>query len=393
MSETILSVKIREAATRQQPKPHIAYEVEIRAAVRTWVVWKRFSEFEDLNKKFLRLFPNHPPPVDLPVKHFFQSTLGNPVLVEERKRGLEEYLQAIQTDPDDRWRETDEWKEFLAIPSGRPLDASTMYTSESWLDEYNQVQAIARDIRSLLNRRETHIARNEVQASHNCSVQAKKSLSTLNARVSQLDAGLQGLAKGSGRDGLVMLEGELRRRMDMLNELKNEKELLSKLVLANRPDIIKASSPASNVDRNVLFRQPEASAIRQRTAPPLSRAASGSIMTSTTANSNSSIISSSTKPVASRRVFGNKAASMPSETEQTRGLDNEGLLRLQQQTMQDQDLHVEQFSAMLSRQKHIGLAISEELDMQNGMLDDLNNQTEVIADKLRYNQRKIANIH
>ncbi|CAG8487420.1 10120_t:CDS:1 [Ambispora gerdemannii] len=390
MSESILSVKIREATTRQQPKPHIAYEVEIRAAVRTWAVWKRFSEFEDLNKKFLRLFPNHPPPVDLPVKHFFQSTLGNPVLVEERKRGLEDYLQAIQTDPDDRWRETDEWKEFLAIPTGRPLDASTMYTSESWLDEYNQVQAVARDIRTLLNRRETHISRNEVQASHNCGVQAKKNLTTLNTRVIQLDAGLQGLAKGSGRDGHVMLEGELRRRMDMLNDLKNQKETLTKLVLANRPDITKSSSQASNVDRSVLFRQPEVSSARQQ----LPRTASGSIMTNITASSNSSIVSSNSKPnVSSRRVFGNTTAKMPSETEQTRGLDNEGLLQLQQQTMQDQDLHVEQFSAMLSRQKHIGLAISDELDMQNGMLDELNGQTEMIGDKLRYSQRKIANIH
>ncbi|KAG9284289.1 hypothetical protein G9A89_002099 [Geosiphon pyriformis] len=390
MIESILSVKIRETTTRQQPKPHIAYEVEVRAAVRTWVVWKRFSEFEDLNKKFLRLFPNHPPPVDMPAKHFFQSTLGNPVLVEERKRGLEEYLQAILNDRDDRWRDTDEWREFLAIPTGRPLDASTMYTSESWLDEYNQVQSIARDIRSLLNRRETHFAKNEVQASHNCSLQAKKSMSTLNARLSQLDTGLQGLAKGSGRDGLVMLEGELRRRMDMINDLKDERDTLTKLVLANRPDIGKASTPASNIDRNSLFRQP----IRQRSSPQLTRG-SGLGMTVTYPSSNlSGSFTSSTRPtVASRRVFGNTAAPMPVETEQTRGLDNDGLVKLQQQAMSDQDLHVEQFSALLHRQKHIGLAIGQELDIQNNMLDDLDNDVENMAGKLRYAQRKITNIH
>jgi regulator of vacuolar morphogenesis len=102
------------------------------------VIWKRYSEFDELNDKLVRLFPNNPPPYEMPVKHYFQSTLGNPVLVEERRRGLEEFLRGILFHKDDRWRETDEWKEFLAIPTGRSLDASTMYTSESWIDEHNQ---------------------------------------------------------------------------------------------------------------------------------------------------------------------------------------------------------------------------------------------------------------
>ena len=375
MSETIRSVRIRDTARRSSPKTHVVYEIEVRAAVRTWTIWKRYSEFEDLYKKFIRLFPNHTPPMDLPAKHFLQSTLGSPVLIEERKRGLEEFLQSILSDQDDRWRETDEWKEFLAIPTGKPLDALSMYTSESWLDGFNQAQTIAKDIRSLLNRRQTHIGHSEVAASHNCSLQAKKSLTLLNSRVASLEAGLQGLAKGSGRDGLMMSEGELRRRTDMINDLKDEKDTLQKLVLASRPDSHNLSS-ASSVDRNALLRQP----VRQRSSPQLGRT------NGPAANS----VTGAVKPT-SRRVFGNVSAT-PQETEQTRGLDNQGLVKLQQQAMVNQDDHVEQFSAILNRQRHIGIAISQELEMQNSMLQELDEQVDTTTGKLKHVSKKISTI-
>ncbi|CAG8704019.1 17828_t:CDS:1, partial [Acaulospora morrowiae] len=331
-------------------------------------------EFDELNDKLIRLFPNNPPPCEMPAKHYFQSTLGNPVLVEERRRGLEEFLRGILFHKDDRWRETDEWKEFLAIPTGRSLDATTMYTSESWLDEYNQVQSMTKEIRSFLNRRETHIINNEVQASHNCGVQAKKSLATLGVRVSQLESGLTGLAKGMGRDGKVMPEGELRRRQDLLNDLKDEKDMLNKLVLANRPDISKATTPASSVDRAALFRQQPS---RQRTLPQQP------------GRFGNNISKGINGPPPSRRVFGNSRM-MPAETEVTRGLDNEGLVNLQRQTMEDQEHHVEQFSAILSRHKQIGLAIGQELDIQNQMLSELD--VDQTASKLRFATRKLNSI-
>ncbi|CAG8703260.1 27458_t:CDS:2 [Dentiscutata erythropus] len=359
MSENIKNLYVRETETRNEPKPHIVYRVEVHAEVRTWSIWKRYSEFDELNDKFIRLFPNNPPPFEIPAKHIFQSTLGNPVLVEERRRGLEDYLRGILFHKDDRWRETEEWKEFLSIPTGRPLDTTTMYSSESWLDEYHQVQALTKEIRSLINRRETHIARNEVQASHNCSVQAKKSLTTLGVRTSQLESGLIGLAKGTGRDGKIMSEGELRRRQDLLNDLKDEKDTLTKLVMANRPDINKATKPASSVDRAALFRTPS----RQHSHPQVFQKA----------------------PPTSRRVFGNTRAMtvMPAETEVTRGLDNEGLVELQRKTMEDQDRHAEQFSSILNRHKHIGVAIGQELEFQNRLLTELSENVDQTANKLR----------
>ncbi|RIA97208.1 hypothetical protein C1645_752766 [Glomus cerebriforme] len=379
MSENIQNVFVRDTETRLKPKPHIVYKVEVNAAVRTWSVWKRYSEFDELNDKLIRLFPSNPPPIEMPAKHYFTSTLGNPVLVEERRRGLEDYLRGVLFHKDDRWRETDEWRDFLAIPTGRPLDAASMYTSESWLDEYNEVQAKAKEIRSLLNKRETHIARNEVQLSHNFNLQAKKNLTLLGMRVTQLETGLRGLAEGSGKDGKVMSEGELRRRQDMITELKEEKDTLTKLVLATRTDISKAATPASSMDRAALFRQPDKSS--------MNRGIVGN-------GNNNGILSkaASATPPSSRRVFGNSRVTMPAETEQTRGLDNDGLINLQKQTMEEQDHHIEQFSAILSRHKHIGLAIGQELDYQNQLLNELDEDLDRTSDKLRFTTRKMNSI-
>ncbi|CAB5366586.1 unnamed protein product [Rhizophagus irregularis] len=111
-------------------------------------------------------------------------------------------------------------------------------------------------------------------------------------------------------------------------------------------------------------------------------------------NGNNNGISSKVASVtpSSRRVFGNSRATMPAETEQTRGLDNEGLINLQKQTMEDQDSHVEQFSAILSRHKHIGLAIGQELDYQNQLLNELDGDLDRTADKLRFTTRKMNSI-
>uniref|UniRef100_A0A1D1YWP3 Vacuolar morphogenesis protein 7 n=1 Tax=Anthurium amnicola TaxID=1678845 RepID=A0A1D1YWP3_9ARAE len=372
MTENIQNIYVRDTETRLRPKPHLVYKVEVNAAVRTWSVWKRYSEFDELNDKLIRLFPSNPPPFEMPTKHYFQSTLGNPALVEERRRGLENYLNGIQFHEDARWRETGEWSDFLAIPTGRPLDAASMYTSESWLDEYNEVQAKAKEIRSLLNKRETHISRNEVQLSHNYNLQAKKNLTMLGMRVTQLEAGLKGLAEGSGKDGKIMLGGELRRRQDMLTELKEEKDTLTKLVLATRTDVSKAATPASSMDRAALFKHDKGNVGNGNNNGIPSRLASAT-------------------PSSSRRVFGNSRA-MPAETEQTRGLDNEGLVSLQKQAMEDQDKHVEQFSAILSRHKHIGLAIGQELDYQNQLLNELDGDLDRTSDKLRITTRKMNSI-
>lgn len=376
MTEIIQAIFIRETTTRQQPKPHTEYRIEVHAAVRNWFVWKRYSDFVKLHNQLCSIFPKNPPPVPLPGKNIFPSTFSDPEKIEERRRRLEDYLRGILSNRDDRWRQTDVWKEFLAIPVGRPLDASTMYTSETWLDEYNAMTGTAREVRSLINRRGTHIARNEISASHNCTVQAKKLLMTLSARLSNLDAGLTGLAKGSD-GGDVMAEGELRRRQDMLNTLRDEKDALLRLVNSGRQeqDLLYNDKPATapvrrESEKSLDYGFPK----YQISHLPPRRATIGP-----------------------GRAFGAAAAAQQKmtrakETEVTRVLDNEGLLQYQKQIMEDQDKQVEQFSALLARQKQLGLAIGDELELQNQILDELDGDVNRTAVKLKFASKKLATI-
>ncbi|KAI9315107.1 Phox homologous domain-containing protein [Dichotomocladium elegans] len=368
MAEVIQSIFIQNTEVRSTPKPHTVYQIEVHAAVRTWIVWKRYSEFEKLHNQFKKIFPSNPPPVNLPGKRIFPSTFSSPEKVDERRRGLEDYLRSILSNRDDRWRQTDAWKEFLAIPVGRSLDTSIMYTSESWLDEYNDMSNIAREVRSLTNRRSTHIARNEISASHNCTVQAKKLLLSLSSKLSNLDAGLGSLA---------LADGESRRRQDMLNSLRDEKDALHRLVNSGRQDqeLVKHQQPRrSNTvhsEKATLLTNGDHTLPTNNKQPPRRN-----------------------NTIGPGRAFGAAAvaAAAAKETEITRGLDNEGLLQYQQEVMNDQDMQVEQFSALLARQKQLGLAIGDELEVQNQILDELDADVDRTGTKLKFANKKLATI-
>ncbi|KAL1916983.1 uncharacterized protein VTP21DRAFT_5180 [Calcarisporiella thermophila] len=367
--ENIQTIFIRETESRPDPKPHTVYRIEVHAPVRTWSVWRRYSEFDALHNKLLRIAPS--PTVPLPAKTLWSPFQNQASLVEDRRRGLEEYLRGILASRDDRWRKSEEWKEFLAIPTGRSLDPAQQYTLQSWLDEYGEMQNTVREIRNLINRRETHMARNEISAGHNCTLQAKRLLTTLGNRIGSLDAGLVALANGGGdKTGTMLSEGELRRRQDKMNELRDERETLTKLVIAGRQEngtFLQTSSSMPNTgERNALL-------YNHQHSTPLTKPPS--------------------KPV-SRRVFGNAAISTeaPKETEETRGLDNEGLVRLQQEMMLDQDKQMEQFSAILQRQRHLGLAIGNELDTHNRLLDELDSSVERTDAKLKLSRKTLNKI-
>jgi len=80
------------------------------------------------------------------------------------------------------------------------------------------------------------------------------------------------------------------------------------------------------------------------------------------------------------RVFG--APPPPQETEETRPLDSNGLLQLQQVKIDDQDANLAQLSAILQRQKHLGLAIDAEIKQHIEMLDQVDQDMDRFGDKL-----------
>jgi hypothetical protein len=67
------------------------------------------------------------------------------------------------------------------------------------------------------------------------------------------------------------------------------------------------------------------------------------------------------------RVLGGPAK----ETERTRERNNEGVLQLQRQLMQEQDMDVEELNKTVRKMKEMGIAINEELVEQQPLLDIL----------------------
>ena len=148
-----------------------------------------------------------------------------------------------------------------------------------------------------------------------------------------LEEGLNNLKSGSGREndggggGTQLGGGELRRRKDLLTSARKEKEGLENLMNAMAAKSKLDTAVASIQDKNVLMGN-----------------------------------GASSKPKTGGRVLGK-------ETDQTRELDNEGVLQLQKQKMKDQDLDLDELRKIVARKKELGTAINEELVIQNEMLN------------------------
>ncbi|KAJ1999539.1 hypothetical protein GGI04_004530, partial [Coemansia thaxteri] len=55
--ELIRYVKIPLAESRAEPDSHIEYALNVQGPVRSWTVWRRYSEFQALAYELGREFP------------------------------------------------------------------------------------------------------------------------------------------------------------------------------------------------------------------------------------------------------------------------------------------------------------------------------------------------
>lgn len=343
----IQAVYVRGHEERSDPKPHTVYRIEVQASVRSWQMWRRYSEFDELNTELTKATGSEPP-ATMPPKHMFSFRKNDLKILEERRAGLETYLRAIVGCKDSQWRDTTVFKEFLGVPIGKYNVGSSgpvsQFTLSSWLDEQADLQTVVRDIRADINKRNALADMGDVSGSHISNVQAKKKLVTLLDRIGALAKGLEAL----GMQG--MTQGELQRRGDMVARLQDDCEKLGKMVVAAR----QASRPltSSARDRDPASLPDRASLLTSSTSPPSKRHIT--------------------------RVFG----SPPQETEVTRPLDDDGLFQLQQRQMDEQDTQLSQLTSILRRQRQIGIAISNEVEQQNEILDDLSNDVDRVGLKL-----------
>ncbi|KAK0556574.1 hypothetical protein OC846_001018 [Tilletia horrida] len=143
----IQSISIPRSEARSQPAPpHRVYAIVVSLPVRSWTVYRRYSEFLALHNAFLANNDHAstpPPPAPLPPKHAARhafktiSTLGGwlggtseagssssggsmsekePLEQRERRLGLETYLRAIIASTDPHWRTRNEFLDFLELP-------------------------------------------------------------------------------------------------------------------------------------------------------------------------------------------------------------------------------------------------------------------------------------
>lgn len=347
------SIFIKSTERRgQSPKTYVVYKITVTGGVRSWDVWHRYSDFTTLHDDLIQ-HTSSEPPASLPPKHrlsvlSFGGT-SEDAIIEERRTGLEAYLRSILSAKESRWRDCFVFKDFLGIPAGKADPGSSSnslggFTSSAWIDEHTDLQTLIRDVRADINKRDSLIsaASPNIAGSHTANVQAKKKLAAVLARLEPLTKGLQDLALSG------MPQGEIQRRGDMVARLQDECNSLGKMVVAARQPMAGARGVASS-------------------------SAAGGVGAS---DADRTALLGSARPVT--RVFGKKVE----ETDQTRPLDDTGLVQLQNVQMDNQDTQLNQLSALLRRQKHLGLAINNEIEQQNEMLDQLSTEVDRTGAKL-----------
>jgi len=358
------------ATLDKDTKPYTVYNLTLSTPLRTTVIPKRYSDFTALHST-LTSTCGAPPPAPLPSKSWFKRTVNDPALADERRRGLSSYVSAIESDADPRWRNSSAWRAFLNLPpetGGRKdkradADAAppAAMTANQWLDAHEALRAQLQEARGALARREQA---GGVAAQHEASAAAKKSLVRANTAVLRLEEGLRGLAEGARGDRLG--EGEVRRRRDLLGRARKEREGLEGVLNAW---VVRRGDPtvalATEGQKGVLFDGQGSGSGMPGAFPGAGVAGS------------------------SRRVLGGGPAK---ETDKTRELDNDGVLLLQKQIMQEQEMDVEGLTKVVRRMKEMGIAINEELVEQGQLLEMLDQDVDRVNAKVEIAKKRVGKI-
>jgi regulator of vacuolar morphogenesis len=361
ISKMPYTLAIPTTTTSASPQPYTLYNVSLSTPLRTQTLQKRYSDFVDLNNSLTSTIGAPPAPV--PGKSWFSRTINNPQLTESRRKGLEEYLKAIESTPDPKWRNNVAYKAFLGFtPSivepkkrqGAEEDeslAKPTMTSQQWLDLHGQLKQYIQESRMCLTRRDQASTATQ---QHDASAQAKKWLVKAHTLILRLEEGLKGIS-GLG-------DGELRRRRDLLTRARKEREALEGV----------CSSWTVSGSRDT------ASGYSKSSTP------------STTPSSMPGSFPATGLQKAGRRILGGPPAK---ETDRTRELDNQGVLQLQQKVMQEQDMDVEDLGKVVRRMKEMGVAINEELVEQSQMMDMLDEDVDRVGGKVDVAKKRIRKIN
>ncbi|ODO02028.1 hypothetical protein L198_02759 [Cryptococcus wingfieldii CBS 7118] len=333
----IRDISVISTKQLDSPKPHTVYIIQITTPTRSWTVTRRYNDFVDLHTE-LKSSTGSEPPAGLPPKTWgLAFGKSNEEKVRQRKPLLELYLRTILNTKNPLWRTAYTFSDFLSVPSHSTTASAPgqsgglKFTPQSWMLEHGAIQTLLRTSRSSLLKRDALASMSNASGSRSAAVEAKRHLKEVDAKLDVLEKGLKSL-QGLG-------EGEARRREEMVEGLK--------------------------VERQTLGRMAEAGV---RTAAPPGGASLGGARDG---SSNPWAPAGQTIPGAlpSGRVFGSKAP--PQETEQTRPLDDRQLLQYQNSNMEQQDEQLRGLSRLLQTQRRMGEEIHVEIESQNELLEGI----------------------
>ncbi|PWY80126.1 hypothetical protein BO83DRAFT_406225 [Aspergillus eucalypticola CBS 122712] len=409
MPPTTLEITIPTTSISATQPPYTLYNITLRLPLRSFTISKRYSDFTTFHNT-LTSQTNAPPPAPLPPKSWFQNTINNATLRESRREALEAYLRAINESDDPRWRNSPAWRAFLNLPSlpsnnnstggGGGTGASTRLhaaitdpgDSEGggitdpilWLDCFRDMKGHLHDARLYLTRRDQETT---PQRQHESSARAKSELVRAGGLIGSLESGLRNLSNSSTSSGggeenhnnnagsrpgsklgrrntattvatawsvsgnNTLGEGEMRRRKDLLINARKEKDGLE--------DLLNAMAAKSRIDSAVASIQDKEALMGTQGGKKAIRS--------------------------SGRVLGR-------ETERTRELDNSGVVQLQKQMMQDQDVAVDELMRIVNRQKELGIAINNELQVQNELLNLADEDATRLGGKIDIGKKRIGRI-
>ncbi|KAF1996566.1 Phox-like protein [Amniculicola lignicola CBS 123094] len=372
-----ISIPSAHTDTPEQGKPFTEYEIRVAHPFPrgTTTVHKRYSDFATLDAT-LRSQAGAAPPVALPPKSWLGgslgkiglgSTTGSPEMIEKRREGLEKYLQAIETGDDGRWKVCKVYREFLNLSDkdqrseesrlpGSQFGKDRVQDSGDWLDKFSHVKSSLQEARLWLTRREQSTT---ATTQHDAAVNAKARLVRAGTLLSSLEEAL-GRFGQSGADewgGEKLGDGEIRRRRDLIGSARKERDGLESVLnsLAVKAAVSSSSSTSSAAVSD---------------------------------DQKSALFTSKPSAPSGRRVLGAPLK----ETNQTRELDNEGVLQLQKQIMAEQDQDVLDLTKVVRRMREMGVAINEEIVEQNAMLTMLDDDAGRVDDKMRIAKKRIGQL-
>jgi regulator of vacuolar morphogenesis len=191
----------------------------------------------------------------------------------------------------------------------------------------------------------------DASGSRSSGIEAKRLLKEAGTRLDGLESVLPGMKVG---------DGEKRRREEVVDNLKVERDNLRRMIDAG---------------------------VRTNRDPTNTSTTSTSAMSSNTMPGGSSALFAGMPQHHAQpgRVFGKKQP--PEETAETRPLEDRQLLQLQQSKMDGQDQQLGELSKVLLRQRKMGEEIHQEIGEQTEMLEDIDQEVGKVGGKLQRAKR------